>query len=146
MNNLGFYIYKPLALVTFSPSLTVTSKDGLKSLSLDRNLEGVSRWKEGSFLGGCLTGGEAKPCLLCCEMTAWKALLWKRFMSKGVTAFCLWISKCASGCAGESGFGLTPFGMLVSNTCSTHWEWKETNEPQIWAFTYMRQSDILVFC
>lgn len=109
---------KLLHLGPFYIVLTFTSKEGLKSLSLDRNFDGVSRCNEGSFWSGCPTAGETGTWPVCCEITAWNALLWKRFISKGVMAVFLRVSRYVTGCSEESGFGFTPFVISVSKLCS----------------------------
>lgn len=111
----------------FSTSLTFTSKEGLKSLSLDRNFDGVSRCNEGSFWSDCPVVGETEACLECCDITVRKALLWKLFISKGVTAVFLRVSRCVTGCSGVSGFRFTSFVVSVSKLCSRDLKWKETN-------------------
>lgn len=109
----------------FSINLTFTSKEGLKSLSLERNFDGVSRCNEGSFWSGCPTAGETEACPECCEITARKALLWKRFISRGVMAVFLWVSSCLTGCSGVFGFRFTPFVVPASKLCSRDLKWKE---------------------
>lgn len=108
-------------------NLTFTSKEGLKSLSLDRNLDGVSRCNEGSFWSGC-PAGETGTCRVCCDITAWKALLWKRFISKGVTAVFLCVPRHVAGCSGASESRFTPFAISVSKLGSGGLKKKERNK------------------
>jgi len=48
----------PLSTQNFAKNITFTSKEGLNNLSLERNFDGVSRCKDGSFCSSPLGGGE----------------------------------------------------------------------------------------
>lgn len=79
---------------------TLTSKEGLNSLSLDRNLDGVSRCSDGSFCNGLPCAGGLGFLPIWCEITVWKAILWNRFISSGVTTVLVPVSKTLLGRSG----------------------------------------------
>lgn len=105
--NFGIIFYKFILIL----------KEGLKSLFLDRNFDGVFRCKEGFFWSGWFIVGEIECCLVCWEIIVWNVLFWKRFIFKGVTVVFLCVFTCVVGCFGVFGFRFILFIILVFKFC-----------------------------